>query len=342
MLSMGSIPGTRLARVSALALLWALAVFVPARTTHAEASKGAASHLSASDKDMARTNALQAFSEFDARRYDEAVERFDKAIALYDAPTLRLGRGQAHAALRKLVLAAADYRAAASHPATRGEPPSFARARREASLKYGAIQARLPRITIVVGESLPLVTLDGRVVQLEQLNTSMLLDPGPHEVVFYYYGQRTMESVVLEEGANELIRFEATALPADIASPASPTDGGVPARGEHRSGAALGATVVSGALIVGTVVVGLVTANAWREFEKLDLDDTPSASINSKRTRAVNWTWMTAGLGALAVGSAGVTTFLWLDSTPAARSEISGRSKRPWLTGAMAGLAGTF
>lgn len=283
------------------------------------------------DRDMARVLARQAFNEFDAGRYLAAVERFDKAIVLFDAPTLRLGRGEAHAALRNLVLAAADFRAAASHRPIPDEPSSFAPARQRASLKYGEIQARVPRITIVVKNVTPLVTLNGKTLGMEQLNSSLLLDPGSHEVVFLHGGHRTTETLVLEEGANELLEFKATTVPISSPSQDSPPPTEPP----------ITATVVSAALIAGTVVFALIGNRAWSDFEASDTSRARDSQRESDRSSAMAWTWATAGMGAAALASTGVTVYLWLNpsaSSTARAEQASGHS----LTGVSAGITGTF
>lgn len=201
---------------SALALACALAATAPAR---------------ADDKDDARRAAQAGSDAFRAGHHEEALARFEEAERLVHAPTHRLMMARAQRALgrwtdasRSYAAAAADPTDASDDPAVGKPPPAFVRAREDAKREGAELEAKMPRVTIVVEPKSPrelVVRRDGVVVDAAALAAPLLLDPGRHRFSATARGSKS-ETVTLEiaEGERHVVELELAAESSPQGAPA--------------------------------------------------------------------------------------------------------------------------
>lgn len=205
---------------------------------------GALAQTHDEDRALARILADEGFEALNAGDLRTSDVKFSKALALYAAPTLYLGRGRAREALNQLVAAAEDYRRAMRFPVAPGESPVFARARNEAHQRLGALEARTPALIVQVRGGTPAgLTVNGRPWPLEVIGVSRPLDPGSYRVEAQTRdGQRRAVSVVLREGQSETAIIElptssaavAPAVVAPFPAPTPPSPAGAPGSAEPR------------------------------------------------------------------------------------------------------------
>jgi hypothetical protein len=143
----------------------------------------AAAQDSPSDVDRATARAL-AHDGYEAQkqgRYALAADRFERAEALIDAPTLLLGLARAQAAMGKIVEASESYRRILRKPLPPDAPPAFARAVEDARHEGASISTRLAWVTLdVKGPASPRVVLDDVPVPKAALGIPLACNPGTH------------------------------------------------------------------------------------------------------------------------------------------------------------------
>jgi hypothetical protein len=136
------------------------------------------------ERDAARTLFFEAHKALKAGEFERAAELFEKADAVYHAPTTLLGLARARVGLGKLALAHETYERILADGVPPSAPPPFIRALADAKDEIAALEPRLA--TIVVELSVPaqsVVTIDGRRIAREALGRPHYVDPGDHEVV---------------------------------------------------------------------------------------------------------------------------------------------------------------
>ncbi len=208
-------------------------------------------------KDVARAKAEEGLALFAEEKWAEAFERFRVAEELFHAPTLVLHMGHCKRELGQLLAARALYQKVASEEVTEDSPNAFALARDEAVQRVQALEALIPRLTVVVsGVADARVTVDGVVVA--QHPASIELDPGEHRVDVVAAGAEPHTRVIeLGVGARQELTVELTPIvvekprPVPVVVPPPPTEPGslVPAFIAYGVG--------FGGLVVGAIAGGI-------------------------------------------------------------------------------------
>ncbi|HEY1960035.1 MAG TPA: hypothetical protein VGH28_30710 [Polyangiaceae bacterium] len=168
-------------KVRALSTILALSLAVPL----AIAERPARAQVSDADRNAARDLYNEGWSLQQGGRYADALERYQRSLAVFPAPTTAFRIAQCKAALGKLVEAAEEYRAILNAPLPAGAPPAFATARNDAGVELGKLEPRIPKIQINVAPA----GLQGLVVQVDNVNMPTALvgvprpvDPGSHTI----------------------------------------------------------------------------------------------------------------------------------------------------------------
>lgn len=167
---------------------------------------------SAADKATARELASDGIKRFQAGDTEAALERLQKAQALYDAPIHLLYIARAQAELGQLVEAAETYRILQRTVLPSDAPQVFRDAKRSAAQELAQVEPRIATLTIVVvpdEASEVTVTMDGEPLNVAALGVGRPSNPGTHEVVVSAQGFRQeRRSVELEEGGEDTLRFQ--------------------------------------------------------------------------------------------------------------------------------------
>jgi len=145
----------------------------------------AAAQSTPSDADRATARAL-AHEGYEAQKHQQyalAADRFERAEALVDAPTLLVGLARAQVGLGKLVEANETYRRVLRETLAPGAPAPFATAIKDAAREDGDIAGRLAWVTLVVkGPAAADVRLDDVEVAAAALGVRLACNPGSHTV----------------------------------------------------------------------------------------------------------------------------------------------------------------
>jgi tetratricopeptide (TPR) repeat protein len=158
----------------------------------------------------ARKLAAQGSEAFERRDFERALELFEQASALIEAPTIALMQARTLAELGRLTAAAERYQAA-----LRAEPAAanaaFRRAAEAAARELELLEPRIPTLRVKLlgsGASGAEVWVAGTRVAPEKLGEDQRIDPGSHEVeVKTAAGASSARTVTLAEGAREELVF---------------------------------------------------------------------------------------------------------------------------------------
>ncbi len=133
----------------------------------------------------ARALADEGFAFYGQGKYSDALERFDRADALVNAPTVKLLAARTLEKLGRLVEAAERYRSITILQFDDKAPDAFRDAQDTAAKELAALTPRIPTIELVVegaGAQAATVTLDGKVFPRALIGVKTPLNPGVHRV----------------------------------------------------------------------------------------------------------------------------------------------------------------
>jgi hypothetical protein len=330
--------GTK-AAVCWLALsLPAVAQTPPARAAAEDTHEGD-SHT----RTAARTLAAQGAEAFERRDYVAALDLFERAGALVEAPTIVLMQARTLVELRRWVEAADRYSFAMNLKSPDSANPTFQQAVQVAASESDALKPRIPLLKVKLHGTRPAeVWIDGRQLPRPLVGVDNPLDPGNHRIEVREPDRAAIvREVLLLEGAREelviSLRDDAPPLvPAPVQLSRAEVDplqadAGPPTTNNDTLGwVALGAGAASTLVGVGT---GIYALN-----KKSTLDDAcdpgcPASledEIHSFRQfRTVSYASFGLGAAGLAVGS-----YLLLSGKPEEPSIAVGAGTRgAWITG---------
>lgn len=230
------------------------------------------SALAQSDRDrsVARSAADAGADAFDAGHYAEALELFERAESVVDAPTHLLFIARCQEKLGKLVEAHETYLKLLHDKLPPDAPTAFKNAAVKGEAELNALEARLPYVTISVRgdeRNRAVVSLDGHELPAAAIGIPIPANPGTHVFAAHTDRARSSDvSVTLREGAKQAVELSLTQV---LAS--SPGQGGAPFEsgdGTPQAAADSGSRSTSGQTIVGYVTagVGVVLAGVGTGF----------------------------------------------------------------------------
>jgi len=190
-----------------------------------------ASTATAQVSDSERAAARKLFTEGDqlqqAGKYEEALDKFKRAQAVFSAPTNLLRIAQCQAMLGKLVESAETYRTLIRTPLPAGSPPAFQQAVEQAKGELQAVEPRVPTVKIdVVPANVPnlQVQLNGQPLNVALIGEPLPLDPGTHKILVFAPGYASNEqSVTLAERDKKSLSFTLKATGGVAYGPTGPT-----------------------------------------------------------------------------------------------------------------------
>jgi PEGA domain len=191
-----------------------------------------------SDEQRANARALadQGVQAFQGERWQEAVDLFERAESLVDAPTHLLFGARAHAKLHHYVKARELYLRISREPLRADAPRAFRNAQTSANQELSDVEPHIGQLTISirgVDPKLAKVTMDGTVVQSVLIGVSRPIDPGEHQIQAEAPGFGTQsKQVTVGDGAKvsvvlELVPGGAAAVPLPLGA-TPPTATAVP------------------------------------------------------------------------------------------------------------------
>jgi hypothetical protein len=251
----------------------ALAIATIALTTSMPALSQPTAPPSDSARATARALAREGLELEKAHQYAQAADRFDRAEALVDAPTLLLGLARAQVGMGKLVEANETYRKVLRERLAPGAPAPFAKAVADATRESVDVARRLAWVTFVIeGPASAALRLDDADIAPAAVGVAVACNPGAHDVTASEAGYEPVHrSFVMAEGDRQTIALALTAVPAPppVLAPApvpapepatAPTAALAPAPAPREAPSSVQRT--AGAAILGIGVGALVVAGA--------------------------------------------------------------------------------
>jgi hypothetical protein len=320
-------------RSTAIGLALSLLVCQVARSAPAAAQ-------SAAQLDDARKLFADAVADQDAKRFDTALEKFQRVAAVKDTGNVRYRIASCLEALGRRAEALASYEAAGKLAEQEKTSPEVLRAARD---RAADLDRTVPRLSVVLPADAPAATevrVDDAPVDRSAL-AGMLLDVGHHTIRATAPGDTPFETAVtLPEGGHVSISVILT----PVAPPAGPPAGAGQTPGQGPSGPSgdgekqppvsthpshVGAWIaigVGGALAVGSVVsfvlrqsnIGTIDNDCSGSGGTLQCPSSKQSEVNDARNAAQWQGPLAIGLGAGAVVGLGIGA--WLLATSPSQS----------------------
>ena len=307
-----------------------------------------------SNKSEARELAVQGASLLDECKYDAALEKLQRAEAMFHAPIHLLWIGEALDGQGRVHEAIQSYERLAAEELPDDAPLPFIKAKRTASERARELQARLPSLRINASEVMAegmVVTVDGKPV--EQLDATQQFDPGPHVVRAEAEGYAPFVRVVTlpNQSVEESVLIE---LEPVVTTASAPASGAEPPwlYGSGSRHVAITSMVAGGVFVIVGTATGIAAMNRVAELEEtcvgVDCSGPAAALIGEAETLGnVSTASFVIGGAGLALG--GVLLLLPdllgppdvgpPDDSPAA---AGGVKIAPWSNGAASGVQVTF
>lgn len=167
---------------------------------------------SAADKATARQLAIDGIKAYEAGDYPTALDRLQRAQALYDAPVHLLYIARSQVKLGMLVEGAETYRRLSRVQLGADAPKAFLDARQSGAKELPAVEPRIPTLIVNVApsgvENLELV-IDQESVSAAAIGVERPINPGRHVVTARAPGyDAAQSSVELAEGEKKSIHLE--------------------------------------------------------------------------------------------------------------------------------------
>lgn len=257
--------------VTLLSSLLVLAVTAPS----------AAAEAAAEDIAAARSLGIQGIELADAGKCDEALDKLERAEALYHAPTI-LGRlGECQVQVGQIVRGTENLNRVVREQLAPNAPNAFKAAQERAKKVLDSALPRIAYLTVKVEPKTanPSVSVDQAGVPSALIGAERPTDPGTHEVVASAPGYiESRQSITLGEGAHQEVTLtlsadpnaqstplntNTTTMPADGAStialtPSAPPPAPVASRDNSLAVFALG---IGGAGLITGTVTGILAIN---------------------------------------------------------------------------------
>ncbi len=269
-----------------------------------------------SQRDQARALALKGADAFVVKDYATALERFQRAGALFSAPTITVMEARTLAALGRLKEAADTYEKVEQTALAASAPQAFHQSVTDAKQEGALVRARLASVTLEFDASIQdlSINLDNERLTLAS-SSSVRLDPGSHTLRATAPGYAALEQTVsLDERQSETIVIALQPLPKPVVSssstylaPARPSK----VKSPLVSWAGTAALVAGGSLLAASAGLYVV---AWREKHTLDSvcsPTCPAAYAGDIDAFRLHRTLAFVGLGASAVTVATGSYLVW-------------------------------
>ena len=190
----------------ALALLTAMPLALSAATGGVALAQVSDSERAAARQLFTEGNELQ-----NAGKYEEALDKFQRAQRVFSAPTNLLRIAQCQAMIGKIVEAAETYRTLIRTPLPASAPAAFSQAVEQAKVELGQVEPRVPTVKLEVSPTnVPnlQVQLNGQTLNSALIGEPLPLDPGTHKFLVFAPGYASSEqSITLKERDKKVLTF---------------------------------------------------------------------------------------------------------------------------------------
>jgi hypothetical protein len=304
--------------------------------------------LDSHTRTAARSLAAQGSAAYEQQKYAEALDHFERAAALVEAPTILLMQARTLVQLGRWVEGADKYASVQrwrdAHPAEQTANPTFAQAADAATQELAQLMPRIPKLNVQVstprkGEAFE-VYVDNRRVLEALVGADIPVDPGPHTVeVRGADGKTVVREIALSEGRREEVMIllddgpppkVVAAPPPPVAKPIAQEDG----KGSTRT--TLGWVFLGTGVAAATVgtVAGIVALG-----KKSDLDEVCSPGCPPSHEDTIDSYRMTRTMSyvGFAIGAAGIASGAYLllsgsEEKPALGLSVAPAGARLWGT----------
>lgn len=304
----------------------------------------------AEQKASARAFAEKGADAFEAERWEEAVDWFERAERLVHAPTHLLYLARAQQKLGRLVEARETYMALRRETLPETTPTIFAQAQASGEQEFSQLDPLVPYLTVQVtgpGASEVEVSIDDKPIDAALVGAPRPINPGTYTVrARSKTGESQPQEVTIAASEKKEITLEL--LPRAASAPVTSTDAGTSSSGPNIPAyVALGV----GAVGVGVGVVFLVDHLSQSSAAQKSYDDCVDAGRCSEATmRAIDdrdsaaatsgtISFIGFGVGAAAIGT-GIVLLLLDGGEPA--QPTTGTTIRPYVGFDRVGFTGTF
>jgi hypothetical protein len=186
-----------------------------------------ASTALADTKDEARALAAEGIELYENGSFAAAIERLQRADALYRAPVHGVYVGRALGKLGRLLEAEEVYRRSAELPVQPEEPATFETSRKAARDELAEVRKRIPTVRIEAREEVGgrlRVLLDDNVLDGSKWS-GVRVDPGPHVMAFQLGdGPTSTQDFTAEEGSEKCLQVNV--VDGDNQATPAPSTGG--------------------------------------------------------------------------------------------------------------------
>jgi hypothetical protein len=292
----------------------------------------------------ARDFGNEGIDRYEKGDYAGAMERLERAYRVIHVPTLGLWYARALAKNGKLIEASERYLEASRIPPKPDDPPVFVESRQQAIEENDALQARIPKLEIVIRgaeASEVAVTVDDRPVAAVLIGAPFAVNPGQHVVVGKRGSDTAQQTVTLAEGGREqaVIAFETASAPAPATSGPPAKDAGV--AGEKSSQPTWGYVTLGvggAALVIGGVMHLMAKGKeSALEDECSGLRCPPSAQDDLDAYQLYGTIALVGGITGGVGIAAGAVLLFTAPSDPPQRAYV-----QPWVGPGSAGVRGAF
>jgi len=185
---------------------------------------GAASSMAASHKEAIRVLANQGAADFKANRYQDALEKFQRAYEAAKVPRLLVWIAKSQVKLGHLVDAYESYRQAVSlEKNDLWVGTAQQEAQQEAQRELAALQPRIPRLTVRVRNANPKdvdLKIDDLEVPSSLIGVERLTDPGHRIIIARVGNTEARDEANLAEGERkEVMLTFAKQTPVPVTAP---------------------------------------------------------------------------------------------------------------------------
>jgi hypothetical protein len=293
---------SRAARTTLLALVLAFGAGTPSAR---------AGEPDAGTRVAARELAVSGAEAFEKRDYVVALDRFQRAEALYKVPSIAVMVARCLAQLGRVVEAVDKYEETLRMPLDAGAPEAFQRAVADATVEVEVTRERVARLELRPPVDVPSglqIMLDDKPVPKALWGVAKPVNPGVHHVTALAPGREPYSyDVTLAEGARQAV--DITLLAAHPAAASGRPSASEPAAGPERgiSPAAIGLLAGGGLALAAGAVTGVVALN-----HKSTLDDAckpacpeylSSDLASFRRNRTLSYVGFGVGLVATSLGA---------------------------------------
>lgn len=304
-------------------------------------------------REQARVVGEEGLTRYDAGDFKGALEKLDRAYALYPAPTLGLYSARALVKLGRLLEGSRRYLEVSRATLEADATDQLKQAQADATAEYGVLEKRIPVLRVEATNAAMTdiaITLNGTPVASSELAQGRRLDPGKYVVQGVHGSETKSTDVVLRESEQKVAVLQFTAPAAappppivgTAPSPSTPTDPGKPkpASSQRTFGWVL---LTLGGIGVGVgAVTGIMASGKKSDLENAcpDLSHCPESSrgdvdsYNNLRTVS-SIGFIGGGVGV----AAGIVLVLTAPKTP---PEKSRRGVQPFVGLGAAGVRGAF